>query len=104
MPECQFDLETKTAVTVTTGRVISQWPLPFSANATPYTQTRFSPSTLDYCNSSTTTSRISGMMTNADSCCYRLAKMIVIGDCGVGKTSLVNRYVRRYWNRKMLGS
>ena len=66
-------------------RSISAFPPPFFAEATPYRQLRFSPSTVDFCSRAIHTTM---MMSSS-----RLAKMIVIGDCGVGKTALVNRFV-----------
>ncbi len=60
-------------------RLISALPPAYSRQSTPYTQAKFSPA----CERFAAKSRIATAS--------RLAKMIIIGDCGVGKTCLVNR-------------
>ena len=63
-------------------REISQFPPPYSRHCTPHKQTRFSPTTLE--------SASRGRSALAS----KLDKMILLGDCGVGKTCLVNRWDR----------
>jgi hypothetical protein len=60
-------------------REICQFPPPFSRRATPYAQSKFSPSTVNLAARS------------RSSLASKLAKMIVLGDVGVGKTCIVNR-------------
>ena len=52
---------------------------PFDQNATPYKQCSFLPSTVE------AAQRSKSLMA------MKIAKMIVVGDCGVGKTTLVNK-------------
>lgn len=60
-------------------RQIDHFAHPFLRSATPYRQMQFSPSVILQCQH--TRSSLS----------VKLAKMIVLGDCGVGKTAMVNR-------------
>ena len=63
-------------------RCLTSYPPPYLTCATPIRQTDWSPAT----RSCATTAR--------SVLSHKIAKMILVGDCSVGKTSLVNRLVK----------
>ncbi|XP_033224319.1 NADPH--cytochrome P450 reductase isoform X5 [Belonocnema kinseyi] len=84
-------LETRSAVykmikkEVHEDRKIKNWPPAFSSDITPYTERDFSVQVRRFCATKSVAPRIS--------------KMIVLGDVAVGKTSLVNRFCHKSFNK-----
>lgn len=68
--------------TLPDNRVVRRLPHPFKMGVTPYTQADFSPAAK------------SQAYSNKSALALKMAKVIVVGDCGVGKTSLIQRYDR----------
>lgn len=69
-------------------RLITELPKFYTADAAPRQALKFHPKTKDACSTG-----------NTGNISLKVAKAVVIGDTGVGKTSLVNRYCRNLFDR-----
>lgn len=82
------DMGSRTVSTAEKDRLINQLPKYYTADAAPRQALNFHPKTKDACSTG-----------NTGNISLKVAKSIVIGDSGVGKTCLVNRYCRNLFDR-----
>ncbi len=79
-------------------RQVTEFPLALDQEASPYGLNAFTPSARSLSDEISSFSSDSGPLTKssrrAGSASVRLAKAVFVGDVGVGKTSIINRFCR----------
>jgi len=77
-------------------RQVTEFPLPWDESSSPYALNQFTPSvrSLSELASQDQMNRLSSSSASKASVSTRLAKAVFVGDVGVGKTSIINRFCR----------
>jgi len=77
-------------------RQVAEFPLAWDESTTPYGLNEFTPSarTLSDLASQDQLNRLSSASASNSNVSVRLAKAVFVGDVGVGKTSIINRFSR----------
>lgn len=77
-------------------RQVTEFPEAFDESTTPYGLNQFTPSarSLSDLNSSFNEERSSTTSFSGSKVAVRMAKAVFVGDVGVGKTSIINRFCR----------